>query len=161
MNTNTIITDENDIYIFFELVSQLQPASILDVGIFLQRIGAVSRQTMSCEIPPDIYMEGLEVFGQPVLPVYHKIYDKITRLPDYSFFENAVFDLAFFLHVNEFIHPDDRLFFWQYITTHARTIIADTSDAAFVNYAVTHCSAEAVNVEGQQYAVIYGNIQQS
>ena len=160
MNLNTIITNDNDIYVYFKLIEQLQPASILDVGMFLQRIGAVSRQAMSCEIPNNIYLEGIELFGENILPIYHKIYNKITLLPDFSFADDNIYDMAVCIHVSEWLHPDDRLFFWKYITSHAHVIISDTSDSEFVNYIISNCNAEAINIDGEQYAIIYGNVPQ-
>lgn len=158
INQNTIITDNYDTYIYLKMIEQLQPPSILDVGLFLQRIGAVSRQAMSCEIPAHIYMEGIEIFAQTPLPIYHQIYDQITVLPEFNFLTDHVYDLAIFLHVNEWLHPDDRRFFWEYLITHARGIIADTADVDFVNFVVGNCQCEALNLEGRQYAMIYGNI---
>ena len=47
---------KNDIYIFFETMKQLEPHSILDIGMFFKRIGAVSRNAMDEEIhPPGSY----------------------------------------------------------------------------------------------------------
>lgn len=158
LNTDTLITDDNDIYIYFQMIDQLQPASILDAGLFLQRIGAVSRQAMSCEIPAHIYIEGIELFGQTPLPIYNRIYNRITILPEFDFFTDRIYDLAMCLHVNEWLHPDDRRFFWEYLITHARVILADTADADFVNFVLENCRCEALNLEGQQYALIYGNI---
>ena len=40
---NYYITNDNDIFVFFEIISQTSPRSILDVGMFLKRIGAVTR----------------------------------------------------------------------------------------------------------------------
>lgn len=56
-----MITDRNDIYLYFEWIKQTKPVNILDFGIFLQRIGAVSRQVMNCEIPKDIVLEGVSM----------------------------------------------------------------------------------------------------
>ena len=36
-----MITDRNDIYLYFEWIKQTKPTSILDFGIFLQRIGGL------------------------------------------------------------------------------------------------------------------------
>lgn len=160
MNIDTIITNDNDIYIYFKLIEQIQPSSILDVGLFLQRIGAVSRQAMSCEIPHHIYLEGLECFAQTPLPIYSQIYNQITILPEFAFYAPNTYDLAFYLRMKDWIHPDDRLFFWEYLITHARIIIADTSDPEFVDYAVTNCQCEAINIENEQYAIIHGNFSQ-
>jgi hypothetical protein len=112
---------------------------------------------MSCEIPAHIYLEGIDLFGE-VLPVYHRIYNQITPLPSFDFSSARIYDTATILHVNEWLHPDDRLFFWEYITSHARTILADTDDAAFVDYVVQNCRNEALLLDDKQYALIYGNI---
>lgn len=156
-----MITNDNDIYVYFELIRQMQPSSILDIGMFLQRIGAVSRQAMSCEIPSSTYLEGIELPEQPSLPIYHKVYDKITSMADYELSSERIYDMAVFMHVNEWIKPEERLLFWQSITTHARVIIADTATADFVNYVIANCRADAVNIEDRQYAVIYGNVPQA
>lgn len=158
MNTNTMITNDNDIYVYFELIRQLHPSSILDIGMFLQRIGAVCRQAMSCEIPDSTCLEGIALMGQPSLPIYRKIYDKISPLSDFDHTSDNLYDMAIFMHVNEWLGAKERLLFWQYITTHASVILADTTDTNFVNYVIENCRAEAINIEHQQYALIYGNL---
>lgn len=156
INTDTLITDDNDIYVYFKMIEQLKPASILDAGLFLQRIGAVSRQAMSCEIPRHVYIEGIELFGHAPLPIYDQIYDQITILPKFDFFAERIYDLAICLRVNKWLHPDDRRFFWEYLITHARVVIADTADTDFVNFVTTNCQCEALHLDGQQYALIQG-----
>lgn len=152
---STIITNDNDIYIYLTMIERLQPSSILDVGLFLQRIGAISRQTMSCEIPKHIYLEGIELFGQSPLPIYHQIYNQITIAPDFDFSDDRVYDLAICLRVNEWLHPDDRLFFWHYLITHAKAVLADTADSDFVDFIVERRRCDALGLNGDQYVMIY------
>ena len=52
-----ILKNENDIYLYFETIEQLEPKHILDVGMFLKRIGSVSRKVMDREVLADIRLE--------------------------------------------------------------------------------------------------------
>ena len=158
LNTDSIIINDNDIYIYFQMIKSLRQTSILDMGLFLQRIGAISRQAMSCEIPSHIYMEGIELFGQTPLPIYNRIYDQITILPEFNFFADRTYDLAMCLRINEWIYPDDRQFFWEYLIAHAHSIVADTTDTEFVQFVTAHRHCEALNLEDQQYVLVSADI---
>ena len=69
-----IITKGNDIYIYFELIKQLNPTSVLDVGMFLVRCGAVGRQAMGCEIASEKRLEGVRLSELQELSVYETVY---------------------------------------------------------------------------------------
>ena len=73
-----ILKNENDIYIYFETIEQLEPGNILDVGMFLKRIGSVSRKVMSREIPAYIQLDGVDFFPETSFQIWEKIYDSIT-----------------------------------------------------------------------------------
>ena len=53
-----VLTDPDEMNAFALLVSQLHPVKMLDVGMFLKRIGAISRSFRNFEIPSDT-----ELFG--------------------------------------------------------------------------------------------------
>ena len=57
-----ILKNENDIYIYFETIAQLEPKTILDVGMFLKRIGSVSRKAMDGGVPEDVRLDGVDFF---------------------------------------------------------------------------------------------------
>lgn len=93
-----ILKNENDIYIYFEAIEQLEPQKILDVGMFLKRIGSVSRKAMDREVLPDIRLDGIEFFPERAFAVWKQIYDSIISVP--SFLESKrqeTYDLAVFL----------------------------------------------------------------
>lgn len=72
-----VVTDQDEIYTYFEVIRQLSPACILDVGMMLKRMGAVSRQAMHCVIPQNVRLDGVDFYPEVELPIYHGIYDHI------------------------------------------------------------------------------------
>lgn len=158
-----MITDRNDIYLYFEWIKQAKPTSILDFGIFLQRIGAVSRQVMNCEIPTDIVLEGISM-KENIQPVYTTIYDKITNIKSIHILDTKVYDLIYFLDMyseydNAMMISKEAL--WNWLLNHGKMIVADTNDADFINFMTSHVTCQAIHLEGKQYALIQGNVTQN
>lgn len=48
-----MITDKDVMYIYSEVINQMEPQKILDVGMFYKAIGAVSRRILEMEVPED------------------------------------------------------------------------------------------------------------
>lgn len=95
---NMILTNQNDIYIFFEVIRQIEPKSILDIGMFLKRAGSVSRKAMDGEVAEDIRLDGIDFFREIDFPVWKNIYNRII---DYQVFlaedEKQTYDLVILL----------------------------------------------------------------
>lgn len=79
MQMRGTITSGNDIYFYFEMLRQLSPKRVLDVGMFLKRIGAVSRQAMATELSSQIQLWGVDLFPEVPLPIYEQIYDEVLE----------------------------------------------------------------------------------
>lgn len=77
------IKKENDIFAYFEIVNELEPESILDAGMFLKRIGSVSRQMMNQEISEEIQLEGIDFFPEISFAAWNNIYDRIYTWQDF------------------------------------------------------------------------------
>lgn len=159
MENDFIITNENDIYVYFELIKQLNPKAILDAGMFLKRIGAVARAARGCELHPQMHLTGVDVFPGYDFPIYHRIYDRILPLhavttPSGGHDTPDSYDLAVLFHVNEHLSDNEKNALWNYLAHHCTCIIGDTTDAAFTNFCLTHGTCQAVSLEGQQYAVV-------
>lgn len=93
-----ILKNENDIYLYFETIEQLEPKHILDVGMFLKRIGSVSRKVMDREVLADIRLDGIDFFPEKKFAVWECIYDSIIDAA--SFLKDRreeSYDLAVFL----------------------------------------------------------------
>lgn len=78
-----ILKNENSIYMFYEVIQQLESEKILDVGMFLKRVGAVSRKVMGREIPEDRQLYGIDFFPELTFPVWSLIYDQIEPAESY------------------------------------------------------------------------------
>ena len=65
-----ILKNENDIYMYFETIEQLAPQRVLDIGMFLKRIGSVSRKVMDREVPAEVCLDGIDLFPQFQFPVW-------------------------------------------------------------------------------------------
>ena len=79
-----ILKNENDIYIFFEAIEQLEPGRVLDVGMFLKRIGCVSRKAMNREVPEETQLDGVDFFPETNFPVWDGIYDSVLDVDGFA-----------------------------------------------------------------------------
>ena len=71
-----MVRDKNIMYIFCEVINQLEPESILDIGMFFKSIGGVSRQILGIEISDSIYITGVDTDKTNGLNVYSRVYNK-------------------------------------------------------------------------------------
>lgn len=93
-----ILKNENDIYMYFETIEQLAPQRVLDIGMFLKRIGSVSRKVMDREVPAEVCLDGIDFFPDLQFPVWESVYN-IRYGIDRFLEENKKrrYDLAVFL----------------------------------------------------------------
>lgn len=121
-----ILKNENDIYIYFETIEQLEPQNILDAGMFLKRIGSVSRKVMSRKIPADVRLDGVDFFPETSFPIWEKIYNSIMDVP--VFLESrsgAEYDLTVFLGTEALYQKQDFEAVSEKAAKHTRYLLAD------------------------------------
>ncbi len=70
---------ENDIYLYFETVQQLEPQRVLDIGMLLKRAGSVSRKAMNREVVEGIQLDGVDFFPEMNFPALRNIYSNIMN----------------------------------------------------------------------------------
>ena len=141
-----VITDENDIYIYFELIRILQPASILDVGMALKRMGAISRQAMHCEIPRDALLDGIDWQPEIDFPVYHKVYSNIYTMDQ---FPEQKYDLAILLAAQGFVNVK----LLERIAVSAKNMFFDADDMICRNYMAAKYECQAIQFEGRTFGL--------
>ncbi len=78
------IVNQNAVYLYFEIVRQIKPERIIDVGMFLKRIGAVSRQAMGMEIGRNVELCGIDAMPECSAGVYGTIYDRIWSIEEFA-----------------------------------------------------------------------------
>ena len=74
-----ILKNQNDIYIYFETIEQLEPKRVLDIGMLLKRAGSVSRKIMAREVPEETWLDGIDFFPEICFPVWDRIYNRIVN----------------------------------------------------------------------------------
>ena len=154
MNKN-FIPNKNDIYLFFEIIRQAVPKRVLDVDLFLQRIGMISRQAMNYEIPTDVDLTGWNLSNHTILPVFKTIYDHI--LP-HDCKLNDIYDLIFLFHTNESIAHSDKITIWEQLSSHGKHIITDATDSEFLSYMTQKYPCKSITLDQQAYILITTNI---
>ena len=90
-----IIRSENDIYIYFETIEQLEPRKILDVGMLLKRVGCVAKKAMDREVPENAKLDGVDLFPKVNFPVWKQVYNDIFDEDEFlTFGKEKDYDLA-------------------------------------------------------------------
>lgn len=137
------ITDKNDMFVYFEVIRQIQPAAVLDIGMLLKRVGAVTRQLMGREISPQLLLEGLDLLQDTDYEVVHTIYNTVykdaAKLPDRRY------DLAFLLRSEELIDRTTEEKLWQYLCVHADSVVTDCCDSRRMQFIQRIASGGAGN----------------
>lgn len=121
-----ILKNENTLYIYFETIEQIEPSSILDIGMLLKRFGCTSRMAMDRSVPETVYLVGVDCFPQLQFPVWENVYDRIVE--QYFFSEKELlesYDLAVLLGSEEVERkiPPDTLVSW--MSHHAAKLLTD------------------------------------
>ncbi|MGN0342148.1 MAG: DUF4422 domain-containing protein [Roseburia sp.] len=150
-----MITKENDIYLYFEIIRQLRPASVLDVGMFLSRIGAVSRQAMGCEVPEMVILDGVRTEESVCLPVYEGIYGRIYPAGETWMQSETVYDVGVVLHTS-MKNACRQQAIWEYLWTHCGVIVFETDNVPLLELAVTHTKCQEITVDADRYILAYG-----
>ncbi len=73
-----MVSNTNTMYVFCEVMEQLEPQRMLDIGMFYKAIGGVSRSILDREVPPECNITGVDFCDTKGLCVYKKIYDEIV-----------------------------------------------------------------------------------
>lgn len=92
---------QNDIFVFYEIINDIKPEKVLDVGMFLKCVGSVSRKAMSTEIDEKIWLTGIDLMPVIQFPVLRSIYDEIYTIQEFICKEESItkYDLGIYLKV--------------------------------------------------------------
>ncbi len=139
MEIKGTITNSDAMYCYFEMIKKLGAGSVLDIGMFLKRIGAVSRQMAGTQVNKDVFLYGIDFFPEIYLPIYQVIYDKIIS---FDHFKNYIldteaakgktdgiivskFDLVVMLETEDLIYEADKRKLVEYLMQYTSAILAD------------------------------------
>lgn len=126
-----ILTSKNDIYVYFEVIRQLEPSKILDIGMFLKRIGSVSRQVMEeCAVSEEVILDGVDFWSEVDFPVWRTIYNHI--LDKECCLESVLgerrYDLVIMLGLKELKKKADLQVFIEWVKENTIYVLVDELD---------------------------------
>ena len=124
-----ILTNETDIYAYFEIIEEAQVNDILDVGMFLKRIGAVSRQIKDKELPQETKLTGVDFFEEISLPAWNKVYDEIYKGKEFFTPKNQrKYELAVVMKAEQCLTRTESLQMWEWLSSHVSYIVTDWAE---------------------------------
>lgn len=154
MMEEMILTSETDIYAFFEIIDQTEADSILDVGMFLKRIGSVSRQVKDKVIPVEKNLIGVDFFPEISCPVWKTIYNSVFTAGDFFASENSQkYELAMVLQLEGSVDATKSNQMWSWLSTHVSYVMTDWS-VQDIGKSATFKTSEEITIDNKSYRFI-------
>lgn len=163
------ITNQNDMYLYSEIIHQAEPHSVIDIGMFLKRIGALTRNIKDRSIPYDMILDGVDFAPEITAKIYEKVYDTIEPYPLFRdtlpetvkesdrLYDNQ-YDLAFILGTEDFLEKNERTELLKWGCSHAKyLVISGTLDSWNVkkdDFAKRNLNVKELHVETDEYRLI-------
>jgi hypothetical protein len=154
---------KTDISFLLRSVTQISPQSMLDIGMFLKRIGCISRHVLDDEIDSECILDGADCMPDIKVPVFHTIYDHILPLEDfltnttsleYQPFQINSYDLIAVMRPANIIPPQALATMWEWISLHSHYAITNYFNGLYdpIPNIVHHREFES---QGQPYSIIF------
>ncbi len=77
------LSSQEDIYLYFQTITELKVKSVLDVGMTLKRFGALDRNIANLRLPDEVRLTGVDIFPHWKTDVYKNVYDEIIPMDKY------------------------------------------------------------------------------
>jgi hypothetical protein len=158
------ITNKNDMFMNIEVLRQFEPESVLDIGMFLKRVGAISRSIEDWDISGTCLIDGVDFEPQVKADVYSRVYDDIETWQDFrgdcvsemeftggtddnlTKFKDKKYTLAFLIGYEKFICGEDLNSLFKWISTHVE-IVAIAGKFENVEVLISKLGSAVVDVE--------------
>ncbi len=148
------ITDQNDFFFYFEIIRQIRPESVLDIGMFLKRIGAVSRNVKNMSFPDSVLLTGVDTDLTDNLGIYETIYDSIITVDEFLS-TSAHYTLAIYIDDTESpeLLPDDLI---SWLRGHVSYLAVKTGPGYTIDNIRTDfgTSIRPITIEQNEYAFV-------
>lgn len=146
------ITNENDIFTYFSVINDICPTSIIDVGMFLKRIGAVSRQARGVEISRDIRLDGIDIFPDINPKVFNVIYDEMY---DLSLLENGnKYDLMIMLRTDSVFADREAEKIWNWAKQNVKYVFTSCETEFELEELKKKGNVRDIRLEKELYAIV-------
>ena len=147
-----MLNDHRDLLAYGGIVSELSPTSILDVGMFLKRVGAVSRSFRNFSIPGKTLLCGVDFF-EDELAVYQRIYTKTVDMAGAEkLLSGEHFDLVVMLGIEGLIGEEDYKRLLELISEGGSFILTDEK---YVVENLKQMTSSVFTIENKSYYIMH------
>ena len=146
------ITDENDIYTYLHVINDIKPKSVIDIGMFLKRIGAISRQARNVSIDETIKLDALDVLKTPPVAVYETVYDAIYD--ENILQEMPKYDLAMVLCLEQHMSAKTYEAIWKWTARNVKYALTDDTKIWTKGFFSQIKDVRTVSVDEQCYSLL-------
>lgn len=152
VNAKYYITNKNEMFVFFQMIEQIEPESVLDVGMFLKRIGAISRNVLDSSIDENIRLDAVDIDDGVKLAVYDTVYTNIVTLQKLDLIQKTdlvmMMDAAGIMSVKEL----ENVILWS--EKNAKYIVTDAETYKEVSRFTINFQARNITVDEDVYYLI-------
>ena len=117
-----MISNENTMYMYCNVLGQIEPEKILDIGLFYRQIGGVSRTILNSDVPKKCFITGIDL--------ENTIYDEIIRTEDIAGLSDVEYDLAVFF--DKKIKGLERKNLFDFVKSNCKCIFAYETDDVYL-----------------------------
>lgn len=146
-------TDQNHIYTYFQCIEQLEPASVIDFGMFLHRMGAVSREAMSQKIGEHVQLWGIKYGDYEIPAVYGTIYNKIVEGKELCS-QEELFELAVMMDLKPITSMDERQTARLWAKKHAKYLLTERDHDGEYRICEDFGQVYDFHVDSQDYVIV-------
>ncbi len=148
-----MITDTDVMYVYCEVINQLEAQKILDIGMFFKAVGAVSRSLLDMQIPQEYNITGVDIDKIPYLEIYDTIYNRITDVDELfnGAYKDEKYDLITFIGAEkEKMSDAARKNLLEKLIGNAKNILTYDYD---VNFLKKYGTVVSVEINGKKFAL--------
>ena len=117
-----MISNENTMYMYCNVLGQIEPEKILDIGLFYRQIGGVSRTILNSDVPKKCFITGIDLENSKN--------DEIIRTEDIAGLSDVEYDLAVFF--DKKIKGLERKNLFDFVKSNCKCIFAYETDDVYL-----------------------------
>lgn len=146
------LTNQNDIYLYFNVINDIKPNSILDIGMFLKRIGAVSRSARGQRIDDEVQLDGVDLFEEIDIAVSNVVYNDTYYKTVFE--ESKTYDFVIMLRVSDMLSVSELDKIWKWSKRNAKYGLIDIASEDDLEVLQAKGNVRKLQLDENMYALV-------
>lgn len=116
----------DEIRMYFEIIKEIDPESILDSTMYLGQLGAITRGYQELMIPDNTYMMAIDFENRRSIAACARVYDKIYTKKEMHLIQNNSYELGTIFGAEKYLSSINIEMFIQCISKACKYILVDS-----------------------------------